>query len=66
MKCILDSYDNELVTNYAPQLNRRVRESENMTRDLQVHISDLEVSSFWVDITIGVFEIPDCGNFEKF
>lgn len=42
MKCILDSYDNELVTNYAPQLNRRVRESENMTRDLQVHISDLE------------------------
>ncbi|XP_078274630.1 mitotic spindle assembly checkpoint protein MAD1-like isoform X2 [Rhinoraja longicauda] len=42
MKCILDSYDNELVTNYSPQLNRRVRESENMTRDLQAHISDME------------------------
>ncbi|XP_072917107.1 mitotic spindle assembly checkpoint protein MAD1 isoform X1 [Hemitrygon akajei] len=42
MKCILDSYDNELVTNYSPQLNRRVREAENMTQDLQAHISELE------------------------
>ncbi|XP_069784400.1 mitotic spindle assembly checkpoint protein MAD1 isoform X3 [Narcine bancroftii] len=42
MKCILDSYDNELVANYSPQLSRRVREAENMTQDLQAHISELE------------------------
>ncbi|XP_072124492.1 mitotic spindle assembly checkpoint protein MAD1 isoform X2 [Mobula birostris] len=42
MKCILDSYDNELVTNYSPQLNRRVHEAENMTQNLQAHISELE------------------------
>ncbi|XP_072917110.1 mitotic spindle assembly checkpoint protein MAD1 isoform X2 [Hemitrygon akajei] len=45
MKCILDSYDNELVTNYSPQLNRRVREAENMTQDLQAHISELELEA---------------------
>ncbi|XP_051877973.1 mitotic spindle assembly checkpoint protein MAD1 isoform X1 [Pristis pectinata] len=42
MKCILDSYDNELVANYSPQLNRRVREAENVTQGLQAHISELE------------------------
>ncbi|XP_067859049.1 mitotic spindle assembly checkpoint protein MAD1 isoform X3 [Heptranchias perlo] len=42
MKCILDSYDNELVSNYSPQLNRRVREAEDMAQELHVHISELE------------------------
>ncbi|XP_038675420.1 mitotic spindle assembly checkpoint protein MAD1 isoform X2 [Scyliorhinus canicula] len=42
MKGILDSYDNELVTNYSPQLNRRVREAEDMAQELHAHISELE------------------------
>ncbi|XP_072337141.1 mitotic spindle assembly checkpoint protein MAD1 isoform X1 [Scyliorhinus torazame] len=42
MKGILDSYDNELVTNYSPQLNRRAREAEDMAQELHAHISELE------------------------
>ncbi|XP_078414670.1 mitotic spindle assembly checkpoint protein MAD1 isoform X1 [Cetorhinus maximus] len=42
MKGILDSYDNELATSYSPQLNRRVREAEDMAQELHAHISELE------------------------
>ncbi|XP_043567754.1 mitotic spindle assembly checkpoint protein MAD1 isoform X2 [Chiloscyllium plagiosum] len=42
MKSILDSYDNELASNYSPQLNRRVREAEDMVHALHTHISELE------------------------
>ncbi|XP_067912040.1 mitotic spindle assembly checkpoint protein MAD1 isoform X2 [Heterodontus francisci] len=42
MKGILDSYDNELTTNYSPQLNRRVHEAEDMAQELHSHISVLE------------------------
>uniref|UniRef100_A0A4W3IDN8 Mitotic spindle assembly checkpoint protein MAD1 n=1 Tax=Callorhinchus milii TaxID=7868 RepID=A0A4W3IDN8_CALMI len=44
MRSILDSYDNELVSSsYTPQLNRRVREAEDMVQKLHAHISELEV-----------------------
>uniref|UniRef100_UPI00398F7776 mitotic spindle assembly checkpoint protein MAD1 n=1 Tax=Pristiophorus japonicus TaxID=55135 RepID=UPI00398F7776 len=42
MKGILDSYDNELVDNYSPQLNRRVHEAEDMAQGLHAHISELQ------------------------
>ncbi|XP_007903950.1 mitotic spindle assembly checkpoint protein MAD1 isoform X2 [Callorhinchus milii] len=43
MRSILDSYDNELVSSsYTPQLNRRVREAEDMVQKLHAHISELE------------------------
>uniref|UniRef100_A0A4W3IDP3 Mitotic spindle assembly checkpoint protein MAD1 n=1 Tax=Callorhinchus milii TaxID=7868 RepID=A0A4W3IDP3_CALMI len=46
MRSILDSYDNELVSSsYTPQLNRRVREAEDMVQKLHAHISELEVSN---------------------
>ncbi|XP_048465798.1 mitotic spindle assembly checkpoint protein MAD1-like isoform X2 [Rhincodon typus] len=42
MKGILDSYDNELASNYSPQLNRRVREAEDMVQGLHTHIAELD------------------------
>uniref|UniRef100_A0A672Z588 Mitotic spindle assembly checkpoint protein MAD1 n=1 Tax=Sphaeramia orbicularis TaxID=375764 RepID=A0A672Z588_9TELE len=44
MRSILESYDSELAsTEYSPQLNKRVREAEDMLQKIQSHNVEMEV-----------------------
>uniref|UniRef100_A0A4W3I9U0 Mitotic spindle assembly checkpoint protein MAD1 n=1 Tax=Callorhinchus milii TaxID=7868 RepID=A0A4W3I9U0_CALMI len=62
MRSILDSYDNELVSSsYTPQLNRRVREAEDMVQKLHAHISELEVSNSSILMLNYSRWMSDCG-----
>uniref|UniRef100_A0A663NC83 Mitotic spindle assembly checkpoint protein MAD1 n=1 Tax=Athene cunicularia TaxID=194338 RepID=A0A663NC83_ATHCN len=46
MRAILESYDNELTpSEHSPQLNRRMREAEEMVQKLHAHNTELEVRS---------------------
>uniref|UniRef100_A0A8C7ZPV5 Mitotic arrest deficient 1 like 1 n=1 Tax=Oryzias sinensis TaxID=183150 RepID=A0A8C7ZPV5_9TELE len=47
MRSILESYDSELATTeYSPQLNKRLREAEEVLQRTQNHNSEMEVSMF--------------------
>lgn len=47
MRSILESYDSELAsTEYSPQLNKRLREAEEVLQRTQNHNSEMEVSMF--------------------
>lgn len=44
MRAILESYDSELTpSEHSPQLNRRMREAEEMVQKLHAHNTELEV-----------------------
>lgn len=45
MRAILESYDSELTpAEHSPQLNRRMREAEDMVQKLHAHNTELEVT----------------------
>lgn len=45
MRGILESYDSELAaTEYSPQLNKRVKEAEDILQKTQSHYIEMEVS----------------------
>lgn len=57
MRAILESYDSELTpAEHSPQLNRRMREAEEMVQKLHAHNSELEVIKQHPSLT------PEGGN----
>lgn len=54
MRAILESYDSELAPNeYAPQLNKRLREAEDILLKTQNHNTEMEVCAcIYTDITL--------------
>lgn len=55
MRAILESYDSELTpSEHSPQLNRRMREAEEMVQKLHAHNTELEVIKNHHALTPGV------------
>uniref|UniRef100_A0A663N9L4 Mitotic spindle assembly checkpoint protein MAD1 n=1 Tax=Athene cunicularia TaxID=194338 RepID=A0A663N9L4_ATHCN len=67
MRAILESYDNELTpSEHSPQLNRRMREAEEMVQKLHAHNTELEVrrtnsfSLLQLEVEMKVLKSQEC------